>query len=379
MRRPPRTPLSWLLLPAILAVVPSLACRRVTIVSFEPESTSDMMVASRVNSVIVQTPENPQKAAMSLKSLGDTIGFYDLPGNTIQIQTWACVEGQLTLTANQTWDIVSDHVHVRLHLWQGPAAPCPTQMDGVVSGTPPDAGAGGAVGAGGAAGTGEPMGTGGHMGILGAGGGAGSPADAGTDAAAGGASGAAGTTDAGDAVECGDDSHGPVCEPPSGDPTAADVVPPPSNSTACDSYCADMQTTCPDNYLSLDSCRRYCALVAWPAGTPGMATGNTLGCRNYYLGQAAAIPVNQRGGFCAVAAAEGGQGDCGSGCANFCQAWTTLCTPSPADAASCMATCGSAMGTAHSEPTCRFLLLEKAAADRRYCAYVKFGSCLSCG
>jgi hypothetical protein len=372
MKRPPRTHRSWLLLPAILAVVPSLACRRVTIVSFEPESTSDTTVASMVDSVIVKTPENPQKHPTSMKSLGETIGFYDLPGDSIQIETWACIEGELKLTANQSWDIVADHVHVRLHLWQGPPAHCPTLIDGEVSGTPPDAGTGGA------AGTGELMGAGGHMGVLGAGGEAGHPTDAGTDTSTGGASGVAGTTDAGDAVECGDDSHGPICEPPSGDPTAADVVPPPGYTTECNSYCADMETTCPGKYLSLDSCRRYCAMVAWPAGATGMTTGNTLGCRNYYLGQAAANPA-LRDGLCTIAAAEGGPGDCGSGCADFCQAWITLCAPSAADTASCMADCSSAMGAAHSEPTCRFRLLEKAAADHRYCAYVKFGSCLSCG
>jgi len=364
MTRATHVPLPWLLLLATLAALPSVGCRRVTIVSFK---TDFPQLAS---SVFVDTPANPQKHAIHMNSLSETIGFYDLPGDHIQIDTWACSDGTVTLFSTDNYPISDDRVQVAVGLWHGPSAHCPQLMDGEVTGAP-DAGADGTDGVGGS------TGTGGHVDVGGDGGQAGSADDAGTDAGTGGGAGGSGSgVDAGDAVECGDDSHILTCASPSGAPTGDDVVPAPTYTSDCDTYCADMQTTCPGQYASPESCRRYCAGVAWPAGA-GMNRDDTLSCRTFYLMEAANLIPAQRASACATAAAQGAP-ECGSACANFCTAWGALCPQYATDVTTCMDSCGRAMAPGSSEPSCRFKLLEQAVYDRRYCDYVKFGSCLSC-
>jgi hypothetical protein len=353
------TPPVRVLLLAALAMATSVGCRRVTLVSFYSESS-----ALTIDHVIVDAKQ-PGKVPLALKSLDETIGYYDLPGTEITISVWACAGSELVLAATATaYPIISDRVRVHVDRWSGPPSACPKLMDGSVADAP-DAGAG----AGGAAGSGEPAGVGGAPSVDGAGG---QGADAGTDDVHPGVGGEGGVNTIDGGAECGDDSHGtPACDPPSGDPVGADAVSAPSYKPECESYCSGMAMTCSASYESLDGCRRYCSTVGWPSGSGT----NSLGCRNDYLNLAISSPIFPSS--CASAGPEGAP-DCGTICENFCAAFGALCAPSPSDAAGCMASCGAAMARSTADPACRFRYLARAVFDRRYCSYVGFGSCLRC-
>jgi hypothetical protein len=225
-----------------------------------------------------------------------------------------------------------------------------------------DSGTGGELGGAGGSGLGGAGGdTTGGMGGDGAGGsgGAGAGGAAGTD---GGAS---------DSAECGTDTHGPVCEPPSGDAGTGDIQMPPPITAECDQYCSDMENKCRTVYDSSDSCRRYCALAGW---APTGSSANSLACRTMYLSTAG--PSNS---YCSNASPSG-NANCGYPCPNFCAAWIGICNRDPSEASACLTACqmkGNA--TAGADPACRFQLLQQALYDKRYCDYVKFDSCLSCG
>jgi hypothetical protein len=181
-----------------------------------------------------------------------------------------------------------------------------------------------------------------------------------------GVGGAAGTDGgASDTAECGTDTHGPVCEPPSGDAGTGDIPIPPTISDDCIQYCSDMQKKCGTVYDSTDSCQRYCALAGWTA------TGsNSLDCRNRYL-----LTAGPSNSDCSNAS-PGGNSNCGIPCLNFCAAWISICNRDPGEASACVTACGAKTGG--TDPECRFRLLQHALYDKRYCEYVKYGSCFSC-
>jgi len=78
----------------------------------------------------------------------------------------------------------------------------------------------------------------------------------------------------------------------------------------CATYCTMVMSACSgDNtqYASTAECMSQCAELGWPTGTPGATSGNTLACRLYHAGVAAAMPALH----CPHAGASGG-GVCGT-------------------------------------------------------------------
>jgi hypothetical protein len=143
----------------------------------------------------------------------------------------------------------------------------------------------------------------------------------------------------------------------------------------CAAYCAKIQMNCtsaPDagdnvQYASTQACSDYCmTAAAWPAGATGDQSGNTIGCRLYHAGAAAADPVLH----CPHAGPTGG-GVCGSLCDNYCQLMAKNCTGANAqyDATTCMTKCamipttGKAGDMAGNTVQCRIYHLSAAATD----------------
>jgi hypothetical protein len=62
----------------------------------------------------------------------------------------------------------------------------------------------------------------------------------------------------------------------------------------CAGYCAQITANCTGANAQYDDtaeCMTYCTATAWPAGTAGAMSGNTLACRIYHGGAAAGDPV----------------------------------------------------------------------------------------
>jgi hypothetical protein len=147
-------------------------------------------------------------------------------------------------------------------------------------------------------------------------------------------------------------------------------------SLTCAAYCAKIQMNCTAGsgdaggnaqYADTTTCTNYCMTVAaWPAGNIGDTSGNTIGCRLYHAGAAAADPVTH----CPHAGPTGGN-VCGSYCENYCQLMAKNCTGSNAvyDMATCMTNCTSIPTNGHANDTsgntvqCRIYHLGAAAAD----------------
>jgi hypothetical protein len=119
--------------------------------------------------------------------------------------------------------------------------------------------------------------------------------------------------------------------------------------------------------MDATTCNSYCTSVAaWPVGMTGDTTGNTIGCRLYHAGAAAADPVLH----CPHAGPTGGN-TCGSWCDNYCQLMAKNCTGSNAvyDAATCMTKCALIPTSGHVNDTtgdsvqCRIYHLGAAAGD----------------
>src|SRR5262249_1940616 len=97
----------------------------------------------------------------------------------------------------------------------------------------------------------------------------------------------------------------------------------------CAEYCAKVQMTCGNDdggtnaqYPSAGACQPYCSMVAaWPAGATGAMDGNTVACRSYHAGAAAADPVVH----CPHAGPTGGN-LCGTWCENYCYLMAKNCT-----------------------------------------------------
>ena len=181
------------------------------------------------------------------------------------------------------------------------------------------------------------------------------------------------------AAGCGDDTTAS----PSGDMSIAQDLANGGNAPTCAAYCAKIQMNCPaggdagsnEQYPDTATCMSYCSTAAaWPAGMIGDMTGNTIGCRLYHAGAAAADPVLH----CPHAGPTGGN-VCGSLCDNYCQLMAKNCTGNNAvyDAATCMSKCamlgtqGHANDTSGNTVQCRIYYLGLAASDPTACANAK--------
>jgi hypothetical protein len=103
----------------------------------------------------------------------------------------------------------------------------------------------------------------------------------------------------------------------------------------CADYCATMATNCTGALTQWGNegfCAASCA--TFPVGAPEDMAGNTLGCRVYHAGAAAADPETH-----CVHAGPGGSGVCGAVCEGFCTIGMAACPDKWADAAACMAAC----------------------------------------
>src|SRR5262245_29463501 len=72
-------------------------------------------------------------------------------------------------------------------------------------------------------------------------------------------------------------------------------------------------------------CSDYCTTnAAWPAGTVGAATGNTIACRAHFADLIVAGTMTASSG-CAIVGPSGGN-TCGSWCENYCQLTQKNCS-----------------------------------------------------
>ena len=173
------------------------------------------------------------------------------------------------------------------------------------------------------------------------------------------------------AAGCGDDTTASS----SGDMSIAQDLSSGGAAPTCAAYCAKVQMNCPagadagsnQQYPDSATCMSYCATAAaWPAGMIGDTSGNTIGCRLYHAGAAAADPVLH----CPHAGPTGGN-VCGSWCDNYCQLMAKNCTGANAvyDAATCMTKCATIPTSGHVNDTsgnsvqCRIYHLGVAASD----------------
>ncbi len=137
---------------------------------------------------------------------------------------------------------------------------------------------------------------------------------------------------------CGDDGGKSTIDAPQASDAASDS---PAAGPTCAAYCAKITTNCTatnQQYSSMATCMASCALL--PVGAMSDTSGNTLGCRLYHAGNAAAGPtVHCRH------AGPGGDGVCGANCDGFCTivqgACSTQIPPPYADKAACMTACGN--------------------------------------
>jgi hypothetical protein len=109
---------------------------------------------------------------------------------------------------------------------------------------------------------------------------------------------------------------------------------------SCDAYCDAISAACTGpnaQYSTRQRCLNACA--AFPMGTAGDTSGNTLGCRLSHAQRAGA----DAGAEC-EAAGPGGGGVCGSNCDGFCQLVLKYCTGMNTvypDSSSCESVCMS--------------------------------------
>lgn len=182
------------------------------------------------------------------------------------------------------------------------------------------------------------------------------------------------------AVGCGDDTTSMS----SGDMSVAHDLATGGAAPTCAAYCAKIQMNCTNDdggggnmqYPDTATCTSYCmTAAAWPAGMTGDQSGNTIGCRLYHAGAAAADPVTH----CPHAGPTGGA-VCGSLCENYCQLMAKNCTGGNAvyDMATCMTKCsmiptnGKPNDATGNTIQCRIYHLGAAAADPvTYCPHAQ--------
>ena len=142
----------------------------------------------------------------------------------------------------------------------------------------------------------------------------------------------------------------------------------------CAAYCDKIQLNCiagdgggSAQYPGTSDCINHCmTAAAWPAGRSGDTSGNSIGCRLYHAGAAAADPLLH----CPHAGPTGGN-VCGTWCENYCQLMAKNCTGSSSvyDAPTCMTRCatiptnGHANDPAGDSVQCRIYHLGVAASD----------------
>lgn len=161
-------------------------------------------------------------------------------------------------------------------------------------------------------------------------------------------------------VACGDDDGGtgtpdtgptptPVPPPPVDMGPGVDMGPvpdagPPTGPPTCAEYCAAITTNCTGanlQYQSPDLCMAWCSTnYGWPASNRGETTGNTLACRLYHGGVAAAGGAEAATMHCPHGGPSGGD-LCGGWCENYCYLALRNCTTEPLymDMAACMTAC----------------------------------------
>ena len=164
------------------------------------------------------------------------------------------------------------------------------------------------------------------------------------------------------------------------------------NAPTCATYCAKIEMNCTASgdgggnaqYADTATCTSYCMTAAgWPAGMIGDTSGNTIGCRLYHAGAAAADPVTH----CPHAGPTGGN-VCGTWCEHYGQLMAKNCTGSNAvyDAATCMTKCATIPTTGQPNDTtgntiqCRIYHLGAAAGDPvLHCPHAKTATDLPTG
>ena len=184
------------------------------------------------------------------------------------------------------------------------------------------------------------------------------------------------------AAGCGDDTTSA-----SGDMSIVQDLSSSGSAPTCAAYCSKIQMNCVADgdagsnvqYPDSATCNSYCNSAAgWPAGSVGDTSGNTIGCRLYHAGAAAADPVTH----CPHAGPTGGD-VCGSFCDNYCQLMARNCTGGNAvyDAATCMTDCAMIPTSGHANDQsgntiqCRISQLGAAAADpAAHCSNARLGS-----
>ena len=341
-------------------------CHQVTIVSFKVKGAD---TPPPIETLFVDAA--PQKSAVALRGLNETVGFYDLLP-PFMIRTTGCLAGKVNLYNDEMYDAIVDRLTVELSPVDD-GRPCPTRSDsgGLNYGM---GGMGGQTvpGTGGAAGSPDDGGQGGVAGTSGVGGGSpgtgGSPGMGGMPGSDGGVDGVGGECDDGGVHDGGPDLG--VCAPPTGDPAPGDV-PAVSITQNCIDYCSMVfgaALTCPDLYKDTTQCQRYCTLAAWPLGLPVNDGTDSIKCREKFIGRAGDQTGVGRAMACDSAGAVGSDPSaCQNSdgvCGKFCRAWVGICGGDPN---ACIATCADAPS---SKVTCRAPWLLLAASDKRYCRLI---------
>ncbi|MCU1276764.1 MAG: hypothetical protein JWM53_310 [bacterium] len=169
---------------------------------------------------------------------------------------------------------------------------------------------------------------------------------------------------------CGDDTTSAA----GGDMSIAHDLATVGSAPTCAAYCAKIQMNCTAGdggsnvqYPDATTCTSYCTTAAgWTAGASSDVMGNTIGCRLYHAGAAAADPVLH----CPHAGPTGGN-VCGAWCENYCQLMAKNCTGANAvyTASDCMTKCatiptmGMVNDTTGNTVQCRIYHLGAAASD----------------
>jgi hypothetical protein len=115
---------------------------------------------------------------------------------------------------------------------------------------------------------------------------------------------------------------------------------PDAAAASCADYCTEIMTNCTGTdaqYTNTDQCMAAC--LAFPQGTPGTQSGDSLECRVYHAGAALGDPDTH-----CVHAGPAGGGACGMDCEGFCQLDLAACTGTNAAYTSsqdCMTACAA--------------------------------------
>jgi len=181
------------------------------------------------------------------------------------------------------------------------------------------------------------------------------------------------------AAGCGDDTTSG-----SGDMSLGPDMTATGGGPTCAEYCDKIEMNCTAGdggngnvqWPDKATCNSYCTTAAgWPAGVTGAQSGDTIACRLYHAGAAAADPVTH----CPHAGPTGGA-VCGSFCENYCDLMARNCTGSNVvyDPATCMTKCMTIPTNGHANDMsgntiqCRIYHLSAAHADPvTHCPHAK--------